>query len=429
MLRNAQLLSATAALAVCIALSEPSRAQCNGPDDAFEDHDTCATALAVSLPFVQPALWVHRHDPDLFQVTVPAGFELRAALQCVDDQGDVDLVIYEPGPACGDLWVNFRSSRTSTDYEGINWLNDTGAPKVFIVQVEMWRGSIPICNQYNLSLTAVVPAPTCDPNVFDDQLEENDSCATARPLPLGSTPNLWVSHADGDHYSMRVPAGATLDVRIDFVHNTADLDLWLYEAGQACGTGTGELNRSISLTDTERIVWQNNSGAPRDVVVDVDVYSSSACNHYALVASVGGAGLGTNYCTATPNFTGVAGRMSARGSNQLAANNVTLEARQLTPNSMGSFVCSLDRGWTPAVGGGIGALCLGGNVGRFDTFVLPTGSLGQIELQINLTQLPQSGGSVSVAVGESWCFQAWYRDRLGNQPTSNLTDGLEVTFQ
>jgi hypothetical protein len=428
MASKSPLLSAAVALVVCAALSAPSRAQCSGPDDAFEDNDTCATALAVAMPFVQSALWVHRHDPDLFQVTVLPGYELRANLQCDDDQGDVDLVIYEPGAACGDLWVHFRSSQTYTDYEAIAWLNNTGAPKVLIVQVQMWRGSIPFCNRYDLSLTALVPPLVCDETVLDDLLEDNDTCATATALPLGTTADLWVSNADSDHYSVSIPAGATLDVRIEFTHSTADVDLWLYDTSQSCGTGTGELARSISVSDTEHIVWQNTASAPRDVIVHVDVFSWSACNAYDLVATIGGVGLGTNYCTATPNTTGMAGRMSARGTDLVGANDFTLEARQLTPNSVGSFVCSRASGSTPNVGGGVGTLCLGGDIGRFYS-VVPTGSLGRIEYSPDLSQLPQSGGSVSAAIGETWHFQAWYRDQAGSQATSNLTDGLAVTFR
>lgn len=424
-------LPTAAALVVCTAFSAPLSAQCSGPDDAFEDNDTCASALAVTLPFVQPGLWVHRHDPDLFQVTVAPGYELRAQLQCVDDQGDVDLVLYEPGAACGDLWVNLRSSRTSTNFESLTWRNNTTAPKVLIVQIEMWRGSIPICNRYDLTLTTSQPPVTCNATTHDDLLEPNDSCGSAGPLPLGSTPDLWVSGVDSDFYSTRLLPGATLDVQINFLNATADVDLWLYDPAQACGTFSGELGRSVSASNSERVVWQNNSSAPRDVIVQVNLFSSSAssCNDYGLVASISGVGLGTNYCAAVPNFTGMTGRMSARGSDRVVDNDFTLEARQLTPNSVGSFICSLERGWTPVVGGGIGALCLGGDIGRFDSVVAPTGSLGQIATLINLTQIPQSGGSVNVAVGETWRFQAWYRDRIGNQPTSNLTDGLEVTFR
>jgi len=428
--RTKQSLSAAAALVVCTALAAPARAQCSGPDDGFEDNDTCATALVVALPFVQPGLWVHRHDPDLFQITVPAGHELRVLLQCVDDQGDVDLVVYEPGAACGDLWTNFRSSRTSTNYESIGWLNNTATPKVLVVQVEMWRGSIPFCNRYDLSLTTLLPPPDCDASVLDDLLEDNDTCATAGALPLGTTTDLWASNADGDAYTVRIPPGASLDVQIDFLHSAADVDLWLYDAGAAsCGTGAGELARSVSLSDNERVVWQNTGSAPRDVIVEVDVYSWSACNTYDLTVSLGGVGLGANYCLASANITGMSGHLSARGSDRVVDNDFTLEARQLTPNSVSSFVCSLQRGWVPGAGGSLGALCLGGDIGRFSNNVLPTGATGQVELQLDLTQLPQSTGIVSVAVGETWRFQAWYRDRVGNQPTSNLTDGLEVLFR
>jgi hypothetical protein len=43
--------------------------------------------------------------------------------------------------------------------------------------------------------------------------------------------------------------------------------------------------------------------------------------------------------------------------------------------------------------------------------------------------IPQSGGFVAALVGDTWSFQAWYRDSAGGQPTSNLTDGLEVLFR
>jgi hypothetical protein len=36
--------------------------------------------------------------------------------------------------------------------------------------------------------------------------------------------------------------------------------------------------------------------------------------------------------------------------------------------------------------------------------------------------------TVGVAPGESWSFQAWYRDN-NPTPTSNFTDASTVTFQ
>ena len=37
-------------------------------------------------------------------------------------------------------------------------------------------------------------------------------------------------------------------------------------------------------------------------------------------------------------------------------------------------------------------------------------------------------GLVAVQPGETWSFQAWYRDTVGGSATSNFSDGLEITF-
>ena len=59
--------------------------------------------------------------------------------------------------------------------------------------------------------------------------------------------------------------------------------------------------------------------------------------------------------------------------------------------------------------------------------VLSTGASGSVELTIDRTNTPTPTGSVSVLAGETWNFQAWYRD-LHPGPTSNFTDALSVTF-
>lgn len=428
---GAPLIAQVSLLVLGLALTHGATAQCNGPDDGLEDNDTCATALAVSMPFVRPNLWVHRHDPDLFRVTVPNGRELRAFVQFDDSLGDIDLVLYDAGAACGDLWVNVRSSRSNNNDELIVWQNTSGAPRTLVVQVEMWRGSIPECNDYNLSLTADPPYVGCQPNQFDDGLEDNDSCASACALPLGHTPGLWASREDEDFYACTVPAGGTLDVALQFNHGATDIDLFLFDAAAPCGGGfgTGELARSYSETNDEQLVWVNSSASPRNVIVHVDVFYAHSCNTYSMTASISGNGLGTNYCSATSNVTGLSGRISARGSNLVAANDVVLEASQLPPFTAGAFICSRESGWQPGIGGTIGVLCLSGELGRYDSMVLPTGPNGRMELRIDLTRVPRVAGTASVLANETWYFQAWYRDRLNNQATSNLSDGLAVTFQ
>jgi hypothetical protein len=48
----------------------------------------------------------------------------------------------------------------------------------------------------------------------------------------------------------------------------------------------------------------------------------------------------------------------------------------------------------------------------------------RFSFSLNLTNLPQN---VTFMIGETWDFQAWYRD--GAASTSNFTDGIEVMFR
>jgi hypothetical protein len=48
---------------------------------------------------------------------------------------------------------------------------------------------------------------------------------------------------------------------------------------------------------------------------------------------------------------------------------------------------------------------------------------------IDLTTIPTPTGFVAAQPGEMWQFQAWFRDSIGGQATSNFTDGLSITLQ
>lgn len=139
----------------------------------------------------------------------------------------------------------------------------------------------------------------------------------------------------------------------------------------------------------------------------------------------------TSYCGPAPvNSTGQPGVMSASGSQLASANDLTLVASDLPPNQFGIFLTSRTRGFVPGVGGtSNGNLCLTGNIGRFvgPGQILPTGVVGSFSLAVDLTALPQGSGTVAAVAGDTWDFQAWYRDGMGLG--SNLTDGLEIVFQ
>ncbi|MCP3914079.1 MAG: hypothetical protein GY711_00810 [bacterium] len=134
--------------------------------------------------------------------------------------------------------------------------------------------------------------------------------------------------------------------------------------------------------------------------------------------------LGFNYCTpAVPNSTGDSGTMSVTGSGTVATNDVTLSARNLPPGQFGYFLVSRTQGSVQPPGSQ-GILCLSGNIGRYNApaqiFTGPTGTL-----EIDLGTVPVNPPT-AVLPGETWNFQAWYRDE-GN--TSNFTDAVSVAFQ
>lgn len=137
--------------------------------------------------------------------------------------------------------------------------------------------------------------------------------------------------------------------------------------------------------------------------------------------------LGESICSpSVPNSTGQSGVLRASGSDLIADDDLTLEARQLPPNTFGLLVASRTPGLVPNVGGGAGTLCLGGTIGRFNAQVANSGATGEIDIDVSLGALAPPLGAA--AAGETLYFQLWFRDFL-IFPTSNLTDARAVTFR
>ena len=137
--------------------------------------------------------------------------------------------------------------------------------------------------------------------------------------------------------------------------------------------------------------------------------------------------VGTNYCDpAVPNSTGLPGTIGATGSELVADNDLTLTAVDLPPNQFGFFLASLTQGFVANPGGSQGNLCLGGTIGRFTAQVQSSGGAGTFSIPVDLGAMPPPLGSVQP--GDTWSFQAWYRD-VNPTPTSNFTNGVAVTFQ
>ena len=168
------------------------------------------------------------------------------------------------------------------------------------------------------------------------------------------------------------------------------------------------------------------------IVIRLDVAAEfMSVNGFQIVPYGTTGELGTTYCSpGFPNNTGSSGVITARGNARRTFNDVTLTAGSLPPNQFGFFLTSQTQGFVMSAGGSVGNLCLGGSIGRYvgPGQVLNSGAAGSFSLALDLARTPTPSSFVSIAAGETWNFQAWYRDTILGFPTSNFTDGLTITF-
>ncbi len=137
--------------------------------------------------------------------------------------------------------------------------------------------------------------------------------------------------------------------------------------------------------------------------------------------------LGQPTCDGVPNSTGTPGEIWATGSLAAHAGALELWAADLPRHQVGMFLISRDTGFVPAPGGSQGNLCLGGTIGRFGSSVQSTGSPGEMHFVVDTDALPFAG-QAEILAGETWNFQAWFRD-VNPGPTSNFTGGLAIAFR
>ena len=397
-------------------------------EDSLEDNDTCGTALPISTPFSAAGLAVYKTDSDYYSLTVAPGQELQIDLFFLHLTADVDLFLYDLAGPCGGLTALSRSDSSSND-ESLRWVNTGNSPVDVAIKVLVFPGSLAQCNNYEILVTLGLPVDLCDASVSDDPFEDNDICMAAFPIQFGLIQDLWVSRDDSDFWSFTVQPGDAVDAQIFFSDAVSDLDIFLYDAAGPCGGGfaTGELATGFTQTDNERIIWTNTGSTARNVILQVIVFFSGSCNNYDMEIDVAGGGLGTNYCLAEPNSTGVIGLISAAGTTSVAMNDLRLSAKQLPTNAFGFFLNSLTQGFVAGPGNSDGNLCLGGSVGRHSQMIQNSGGGGSISITLDLTALPQPMGFVSASAGETWHFQAWHRDTAsGGGVTSNFTNGITL---
>lgn len=139
--------------------------------------------------------------------------------------------------------------------------------------------------------------------------------------------------------------------------------------------------------------------------------------------------LGVLSCSpAVSNSTGAPGTLDVRGSDVRADGDLVLRADDLPPGTFVLFLNADAVAITPGAGGSLGTLCLGGSVGRFNAELRTAGPGGEAELRVDLGAQPQPSAFVSVVAGETWVYQAWYRDVVAGAAVSNFTEAVSVAF-
>lgn len=138
---------------------------------------------------------------------------------------------------------------------------------------------------------------------------------------------------------------------------------------------------------------------------------------------------GVQECEGNPNSASTRGAwLSALGASDVTSPK-TIRLQEAPANQFSLLFTASSPGFVPGIGGSEGNLCLGpDNFGRFNAQVGVIGADGVREVALDPTAIPQANGTTAAAIGQTWIFQAWYRDSRPAGPTSNLSNAVRIRF-
>ncbi|MGD2018058.1 MAG: M12 family metallo-peptidase [Planctomycetota bacterium] len=152
--------------------------------------------------------------------------------------------------------------------------------------------------------------------------------------------------------------------------------------------------------------------------------------------------VGTTICLGVENSTGAGALLLGTGSASIGNNDLMLTCSNLPTSGTGTTAMIVNSTGpagvvvNPAAGGvaSDGMLCIGtatngASFGRHINDVY-TGTAGTFTRAVDATDLPHPPAppySVTIAAGETWYFQVWYRDS-GPAGRSNFSSAISVTF-
>ncbi|MCP4872219.1 MAG: hypothetical protein GY898_26245, partial [Proteobacteria bacterium] len=206
-------------------------------DDALEDNDDFANALAAAVGFTA-ALRLCDGDDDWYTVFVDAGDTLTVDVLFSQAEGDIDLLLRD---SAGSL---IAEAATATDNESV--IHAVTVSTTFYIEVilETDLGSLP-GNDYDLDISVATTV-----GCVDDAFEPNDDLVDATPTSDGTQTGLALCDTSlSDYFVVFVESGDTLEVDLLFSDAAGNIDLFLIDSGG------NDLISSESTTDDELISY------------------------------------------------------------------------------------------------------------------------------------------------------------------------------
>ncbi|MCA9715241.1 MAG: hypothetical protein KC468_11225 [Myxococcales bacterium] len=211
---------------VSLAQCRPASQSCLGPEpeqcvnDGYEPNNNRGDALAgpmlaegstnglMSCPGDDDWYWFSAQDGTLIEAILDGG-----------DASDLDLALYDIDGA------QLEESAGLSSFEALERCVDAGGYFLRVSAAQLNNQE----NQYLLDLGLV--AGECGPSCEDDDAEDDDSAAQARPVPLPdpySSQGNAICSGDDDWYAVSLFSGELLDVQLSFTQSAPDEDLDLH---------------------------------------------------------------------------------------------------------------------------------------------------------------------------------------------------------
>jgi len=396
-------------LVLTVAIAADARAQ-SEPNDACSLASPLAPGVYSGLQTggsYNPAFPGWYTDYDWYRITVPAGERLTVWVARLAPPSSDLLHVDVQNPIVG--CTTFAPIVTLTDGGAFALTNTAATPRDYFLDVYALRSPLtPGTWTIPYEMHVELGTSPCIGN-FD---RFGVGAGAAAPIAPGVHTNLTVRSDDDDSFSLRLPQGTSVEVRIDFAHASGDLDLEVIE-GATTLTSTGS-------TDAEVIAFTASQPASAGLV-QIRVHAKDAlaafCSTYALRIEVLQPALGTSHCTAGVNGYTTEARILPEGSSSVSANALSFWCQAFPGASPGILIASRTQASVPF---GDGTRCVGGSIARLGSafasnrvatyavnFLTPQGQL--------------------VAPGTTWNYQVFYRDNtLPGGTGFNLTDGVSI---